>query len=476
MAIFRKIRQKDLKKVLWVLVIVIVPAFMLWGANWFVKERRDVAGIMYGRRISTDEYQSFIRNTQVLFLLGFGREFLEQMQPEQLNNYVWQSLLFIEKAKKEGLEVSNEELAQRIRNLAFLNSQGSFSKERYLAILDNLRVVPGQFEEFLKNMIKADKLKQMVLIDVDVTDEEARQIYAMENEEAKIKYVFIDFEKRKNEIQPQREELEEFFNKDKEAFRIPAKVKIAYILIKEDRSEILKDVQSEIAKTAALEQIAERFDMAVTESGFFSQDDAIEGLGWQDEIVHNAFLLEKGQVAGPFTTTEGVVFFKKIDYKESYLPQFSQVADEVKEELVSSKAIDIANDFAGKIISTIKEQGIDDLDKLKSTFSNIEVAQSEFFKRQDYLEKIGLEAEFNQRVFALQKGQILQEALKLQKGFCIVQLLEKKDIDEEKFSEENEDYKKKIFQHKQILRLNAYLAELVQESQLQISRLQSRTP
>ena len=471
MSIFRKIRQKDLKRVLWVLVIVIVPAFMLWGANWFVKAQRNFVGVMYGRKVGGDEYETFLRNTQVLFLLGFGQNFLEKMSQEQITSYVWQSLLMIEKAKREKIKVSDEELARKIQSLGFLNSQGGFSKERYLAILKNLRVVPGQFEEFVKKMLMADKLRQMILSDIGVSDEELRDIYEREKQEAKIRYIFLDFEKEKAKLAPTREELEAFFAADPERFRIPAKVKIAYILIKEGTPETLKKIQSQIEMAADIEATAAEFGLEVKESSFFGQEDPIEGLGWQDEIVQNAFLLEEGQTAGPFTTTEGTVFFKKTGHKESYLPKFSEVADKVKEALVSAKAQAKTKELSEKIIAAIDEKGIDDLNKVKEFFPGIEVDESDYFGRGDYVEKIGLSPEFNERVFALKEGEILKEALKLQKGFCIVQLVERKPIDEALFEKEKEEYRAKILQAKQMIRMNAYLAELVKESKLTVRNL-----
>jgi ATP phosphoribosyltransferase len=35
-------------------------------------------GSIYGRRISNDEYQTFMRNTQVLFFLGFGEDWVRE--------------------------------------------------------------------------------------------------------------------------------------------------------------------------------------------------------------------------------------------------------------------------------------------------------------------------------------------------------------------------------------------------------------
>ncbi|MFC1514988.1 SurA N-terminal domain-containing protein [Candidatus Omnitrophota bacterium] len=467
-------RQKDLKKVLWAMVIVIVPAFMLFGANSFVKGRANFAGMIYGRKISNDEYQTFLRNIQVLFLLGSGKQFTDEMPPEQLTGYAWQNLLFIEKAKRENISVSDTELAARIRNLAFLNAQGGFSEQKYLAVLDNLRVVPGQFEQFIKNMIRSEKLTSMILMDVGVNEDEIHQAYTWMNEEAKIKYVFVDIEGAEGDFNPPREELEAFFNTNTGDFRIGAKVKIAYLLIEESASSLVADISGQIEERTGLEEIAANLELELKQSDFFGQNEPIESLGWQDEIAKIAFAIGADQVAGPLAIAEGTVFFKKIDYKDSYLPQFSEVADKVKEALITERAEAKAAEKAQELTATIAEKKLSDLNDLKKTFSDLEVVESDFFKRRDYVEKIGLEPEFNQKVFSLEQGQILDQALKLKNGFCIVQLLEKKPIDEAKFSEEKESYRAQILQSRQMTRLNSYLQELVQESKLSVRQGQTK--
>lgn len=467
---FRKIRQKDLKKVLWVLVILIVPAFTFWGASWFIKQKDRFIAKIYGRKITPDEYQGLIHNFQVFFLLSFGRDFLGNIKAQELENYLWQNLLLIEKAKKENISVTNKEVADKIKTFAFLNAEGSFSKERYLAILKSLRVVPGQFEEFLKDLIKAEKLTEMVLSAVEATEDEIKQKYKEENEEAKIKYIFIDFDSFKDKKDIPREELEDFFRKNSEEFRIPPKVKIAYVLIKDPASEVIDGIQQEIQQETDLDQIAKKFGLEITESGFFSSNDPIEGLGWQNQIAARAFESEKESIRGPFATTEGMVFFKKLDFKQTFIPEFSEVAEQVKEKLISVRAHQAAKQRSEEIISAIKEKNLKDLEEAKKIFPELELAQSVFFKRQDYLEKIGLNVVFNNKVFSLDANQILLEAVELEKGFCVAQLLEFKPLDEEKFNQEKEVYRAKILGNKRIMMMNSYLAQLIKEGNFSLAQ------
>ena len=103
------------------------------------------------------------------------------------------------------------------------------------------------------------------------------------NQEAKIKYVFINFETQKDEINPSKERLKDYFDENKEQFKVPPKVKIAYILVKGLNPELIKNIEKQMQKKKSLEVISNQFGLEITESSYFSINDPIEGLDGQEE-------------------------------------------------------------------------------------------------------------------------------------------------------------------------------------------------
>ena len=465
----RKIRKADLKKILWFLVIVIVPAFVFWGASYFIKERGNFIGKIYGKKISPQDFEAFLRNIQALFLLRLGRDAFSGIKPDQLNRYAWQQLLFIEKAKRENIQVSDEEVLEYIKNFPFLNLQKSSLKERYLAILNRLRIIPGQFEGFLKDIIRAEKLKEKVLKNIEVSEQEIRERYKQLNEEAKAKYILIELKKIEEGIVPEEEDLKKFFQENKEEFRVPPKVKIAYILLDSSREELLKEVERRLKKES-LKEVAKKFNLEVIETDYFSAEEPIKGLGWQRNLALKAFEVEKNKTYGPFQVEEGFIFFVKIDQKPSYIPEFTAIKDEVKKKLIEEKTYQEAKNIASQIISEISKKNVKDLKEI-SLPKGASLQETTFFTRKDFIENIGLDMNFKNIVFSLKEGQIYPKPLEIKKGFCIVQLIEKKNIDEEKFKEEKENYRNLILQEKRAQTLRDYIAQLIKESKLLIYKL-----
>ena len=466
-----KIRRTDVKKILWILLILIVPAFVFWGANRRGKNKVQYAGTIYGRKVLPEEYYAALHNTQVLFLISLGRDYLNSINTEDLVDYTWQNLLILAKAEKEKITVSDEEVIKKIRSFALLNNQeGKFSKEKYLTILQNLKILPGQFEEFLKDQIKIDKLKERIQEDATVTEEELLEQYKIENEEARIKYVFIDLENIKTTIKPENEQLQDYFEKNKEKFRVPPKVKIAYILLKDEDRRILEDVAQQMQDKKSLNEISKILGLEITESGFFSINEPIEGLGWDSKISEQAHKAESGLIQGPLQSKEGIVFFTKTDSKKSYIPDLSTITDTVKEELINDAAYKKAKNKALEIISKIKQDNIKDLKVLGSKFPDSQLLETNFFKRLGFIENIGMERNFNNRVFTLKKDEILLEPLEVKKGFCIVQLMEIKPIDQEQFNKDKEMYANKLLQNKKAMAMNTFLLNLLQESKMSIAQ------
>ena len=146
----KKIRG-DVKKKLWILVIVISVVFILWGAPGLFKRESNSVGVIYGKKIDAQEFANFKRNIQILLVLNLGLDLASKISEEEMTTYTWQNFLFVEEAKREKIEVADSEVAKTIKSMPLLISQGGFSKERYLQLLKRLNTVPGQFEKFLKD-------------------------------------------------------------------------------------------------------------------------------------------------------------------------------------------------------------------------------------------------------------------------------------------------------------------------------------
>src|SRR6185503_16827958 len=114
-------------------------------------------------------------NEQLLRHLGIDQQILEQMVDEQAA---------LAEAQRQGITVSDEELAQQIFSIPGLQENGRFIGEaRYEALLRVQRppMTKAQFEEGLRTSMMLDKLRAAVTDWMAISDQELEKEYRLRN-------------------------------------------------------------------------------------------------------------------------------------------------------------------------------------------------------------------------------------------------------------------------------------------------------
>ncbi|MDD5355475.1 MAG: SurA N-terminal domain-containing protein, partial [Candidatus Omnitrophica bacterium] len=125
--------QKLVKKIFYVLAIIIIPSFILWGSASVIgdKQSRGYAGKIFGKNISYDEYRSTLQAWRNQMKMKFGDKADQVEKIFDANEAVWDRLILRYGTKKMGIKVTNEELTQSIASLPFLQKDKKFDPEIY---------------------------------------------------------------------------------------------------------------------------------------------------------------------------------------------------------------------------------------------------------------------------------------------------------------------------------------------------------
>jgi len=109
------------------------------------------------------------------------------------------------------------------------------------------------------------------------------------------------------------------------------------------------------AKTAAdLERVAKARGITVAESGFFTRDEPIAGLGPVPDVTNRAFELTDGEVAGPVRVSRGQVIFSISGKEASKLPALADVKERVREDALRAKAREMSQKRAEALAAEFK--------------------------------------------------------------------------------------------------------------------------
>jgi peptidyl-prolyl cis-trans isomerase D len=112
-------------------------------------------------------------------------------------------------------------------------------------------------------------------------------------------------------------------------------------------------LSTEVKEPADLDKVAAAAAQPVAESGFFTREEPITGIGPAPEVSNEAFTLQDGEVSAPLRVAQGFVFITVTGREESRVPGLDEVKDKVREAVVAKKALAAAQRKAEELAATL---------------------------------------------------------------------------------------------------------------------------
>src|SRR3989338_8703679 len=120
--------KKTAKKILIVLAIVIIPAFVFWGFSSALRSQREsnYAGKIFEKRITLLEFKDAIEAIRSQAIMQFGDKFSEIQKYLNLESQAWERLILLYAAKKRKITVGDQEVIDLIQKYPFFQRNGRF--------------------------------------------------------------------------------------------------------------------------------------------------------------------------------------------------------------------------------------------------------------------------------------------------------------------------------------------------------------
>ena len=186
-------------------------------------------------------------------------------------------------------------------------------------------------------------------------------------------------------------------------------------------AKLAQDIAPKIKQPDDLDIVAREQKLTVGDSGLFSRDEPLAGMGFAPAVANQAFTLEQGKVAGPLQTTNGFAFIALAEIKPSYLPKLDEVKEKVRQDVIKAKAIELAKTKAATVASAkgnfeaaVKAAG----GTMKTT---------DFVARNAPLPEIGVNQAVDDAAFSLKQGETSQP-ISTDSAVVVVHLKEKQDL------------------------------------------------
>jgi peptidyl-prolyl cis-trans isomerase D len=162
--------------------------------------------------------------------LGIDQQILTQMIDEQV------ALL---EADRNGIRVSDDELAEQIFSIPGLQENGRFiGEQRYEQLLQaqNPPMTKADFEEGLRRSLILDKLRAALTDWMAVSDAELEREYKQRNEKVKLDVVALTADKFRDKVTVSDADVSSYFDSHKAEYRIGEQRTIKYVLVDRDQA------------------------------------------------------------------------------------------------------------------------------------------------------------------------------------------------------------------------------------------------
>lgn len=403
---------------------------------------------------------------EILAQMGFKRQILEQMVIEEL---------MMQQAAKLGLTVSKEELAKEIHLIpAFQNESNVFDPGAYQNVLRANNLTPGKFEsEYMRGMTM-DKLRTYVGLPGRLGEDQAHDFYTYGRSTAVISYMMYPWESYQDQVNATEERINEYYEARKANYAVPARAKIAYLLLTPatladlslvspeetekyyaENKEQFK-IEEQVRARHLLVRVDENADDAAVEKAMqtieAAQKDLAAGksfaevaakytedpsgtqtggeLGWfgRGRMVKPfedaAFALEKGAVSEPIRTQFGFHLISVEDVKGAGYEDFESVAADIANIIAEDRAAETLQDRLDQALEMVLVG--EPLDAVaKAIGLKLEVRESGYFaKNQGPRELPGLSPENAQALFDLPLDITTQSPLPIADGYLLATKLE----------------------------------------------------
>lgn len=451
-------------------IIFYIPAFLGKGDTGLGGAPSDMVASVDGREITLAEFQRAYQgqiamyrgayggnvSEQMLKQLGIDQQILQQMVDEQAS---------LAEAKRQGIDVSNDELAQRILSIPAFQENGQFiGQARYAALL-RMQRPPMSIDEFEQNLRKGlivDKLRSAVTGWVSVSDKDVEAEHQRRNEKVKLELVSFGADKFRSAVTVADADLAPYFDAHKEQYRVGEKRKIRYLLVDVDAlrassqpttreversyndslelystpeqvraSQILlktagkKEDEVKAKAEQILKQVKAGGDFAALAKKF-SEDEASAKQGGDldyfakgkmvPEFDEVAFKLQPGEVSDVVKTQYGFQIIKVTDRK----PASTRTLDEVRPQIVDQLAWERAGAKAADLAADVEKQVSKpaDLDKVAAS-RGWKVQESGFFTREEPILGLGPSPQAAAEAFALKAGEV-SGAIRVSRGYAFI--------------------------------------------------------
>jgi peptidyl-prolyl cis-trans isomerase D len=189
-----------------------------------------------------------------------------------------------------------------------------------------------------------------------------------------------------------------------------------------EAQRIADDVAGKLKTPADFDTVAKGRGLTVGESGLFTKEEPIGGLGVAPAVAERAFELKDGEVSESIRTPQGFAFVAVTGRQDAYVPKLEEVKARVRDEVLKQKAVDVARQRAAAVAGQMKSGDFNAAAKA----AGLEAKTTEFIARGGAIADVGVSPAVDAVAFTLPVGGVSDPSV-TDNATVIVKVLERQD-------------------------------------------------
>jgi peptidyl-prolyl cis-trans isomerase D len=236
-----------------------------------------------------------------------------------------------------------------------------------------------------------------------------------------------------------------------------------------ETTRVGEELAKKIKEASDLDRIAKARSLTVGDSGLFSREEPLAGLGFAPAVSSEAFTMEQGKVSGLLRTTQGIAFITLAEIKPSYAPKLDEVKDKVREDVIKTKAVEVAKGKAAAMAQAAKGNFA-----AAAKAAGVEVKSTELITRSAALPEVGVSGAVDDAVFALKAGETTGP-IPTENAVVVARVKERQDFNPTEFQGAREGIRGELLQARRGQFFAAYMGKAKGKMQIEFNGEAIRT-
>jgi peptidyl-prolyl cis-trans isomerase D len=228
-----------------------------------------------------------------------------------------------------------------------------------------------------------------------------------------------------------------------------------------EAQSIADQIGKEIDDPSDLDRVAKARNLVVGDSGLFSRDEPLSGLGYAPAVAAAAFTMEKDKVSSQLRTNQGFAFIALTEIKPPTIPALDEVKDRVRNDVIRIKALELAKTKAASMSQAAQKGSFAAATKAAGG----DLKTTEMVTRGTTYPEVGLNTAIDDAVFRLPKGGT-SAPISTDNAVVVAHVIDKADVAADALAKERVNTTNQMIQTRRQEFFAAYMAKAKQKMKI----------